>query len=243
MNKLILALTGTLCSTLVFAQKTPAKPKPAAKPATQTAAKKPVLKNLSDSASYAIGMGMGNFYVREGFTSINPALVQQGMTEVLKGKAATFDDAAANEIVNNMFKKLQAEKSKALIAAGEKFLAENKKKPGVTTTATGLQYEVITQGTGIKPTIEDTFVVHYRGTLLDGTEFDASYNRGTPLVMPVNQVIAGWIEGLQLMNVGSKYKLYIPYQLGYGLFGSGPVIPGGSMLIFEMELLDVKKKQ
>jgi len=103
-----------------------------------------------------------------------------------------------------------------------------------------MQYEVIVEGTGIKPTLVDTFVCNYRGTLLNGTEFDASANRGTPLVMPVTGVIKGWTEGLQLMNVGSKYKFYIPYTLGYGPSDYGP-IPGGSLLIFDLELLDVRK--
>ncbi|MEQ1678950.1 MAG: FKBP-type peptidyl-prolyl cis-trans isomerase, partial [Chitinophagaceae bacterium] len=108
--------------------------------------------------------------------------------------------------------------------------------------ASGLQYEVITEGTGIKPTMADTFVCHYRGTLLNGTEFDASYNRGQPLTMALTDVVNGWKEGLQLMPVGSKFKLYIPHTLGYGASDYGP-IPGGSVLVFDMELLDVKKKQ
>ncbi|HLG41431.1 MAG TPA: FKBP-type peptidyl-prolyl cis-trans isomerase, partial [Chitinophagaceae bacterium] len=127
------------------------------------------------------------------------------------------------------------------IDAGNAFLENNKKRPGVKVTASGLQYEVITEGTGIKPAKADTFVCHYRGTLIDGTEFDASYNRGQPLIYPVTAVIPGWTEGLQLMPAGSKYKFYIPYKLGYGVFGSPPAIPGGAALIFEVELLDVKK--
>ena len=137
---------------------------------------------------------------------------------------------------------MQEAKIKPNIEEGRKFLAQNKLKPGVITTASGLQYEVIREGTGIKPAAVDTFVCHYRGTLLNGTEFDASYNRNQPLVMGVSQVIRGWTEGLQLMPVGSKYKFYIPYDLAYGTNDQGP-IPGGSLLVFEVELLDVKKKQ
>ena len=130
--------------------------------------------------------------------------------------------------------KMQEEKIKPRIEEGRKFLAQNKLKPGVKTTASGLQYEVITEGQGIKPTAVDTFVAHYRGTLLDGTEFDASYNRGQPLQLGVSQVIRGWTEGLQLMPVGSKYKFWIPYEIAYGVMGQGQ-IPGGAMLIFEVE--------
>jgi FKBP-type peptidyl-prolyl cis-trans isomerase FklB len=143
--------------------------------------------------------------------------------------------------MNKLMMQIEEEKVKPTIDAGNAFLAENKKRPGVKTTASGLQYEVITEGTGIKPTAQDTFVCHYRGTLIDGTEFDASANRGQPLVLPVTSVIRGWTEGLQLMSVGSKYKFYIPYTLGYGPIDNG-AIPGGSALIFEVELLDVKRK-
>ena len=160
----------------------------------------------------------------------------------MAGKKTLLDDAAANSIMNNYMSRIQAEKSKPTIEAGQKFLAKNKLKPGVKTTASGLQYEVIKEGTGIKPTALDTFVCHYRGTYIDGTEFDASYNRGEPLTYPLNKVIPGWTEGLQLMSVGSKYKFYIPYNIAYGAVDYNG-IPGGSMLIFDLELLDVKKKQ
>jgi FKBP-type peptidyl-prolyl cis-trans isomerase len=126
--------------------------------------------------------------------------------------------------------------------ASEAFLAENQKRPGVKTTASGLQYEVLVQGTGTRPTPNDTITAHYRGTLIDGTEFDNSYKRGEPLTLQLGSVIAGWIEGMQLMPTGSKYKLYIPYQLGYGMNTTGS-IPGGSTLIFEVELLKVNGKE
>ena len=128
------------------------------------------------------------------------------------------------------------------VESGEKFLAQNKSKPGVKTTASGLQYEVITEGKGKKPTAADTVEVNYKGTLIDGTEFDNSYKRGQSISFPLNGVIRGWTEALQLMPVGSKYKLYIPNQLGYGMNDTGP-IPGGSVLVFEVELLNIKGKQ
>lgn len=198
------------------------------------------LKNMLDSASYAIGISVINFYKQQGVTKMNASLVTKAMTDFLGNKKLLLDDVTANAVLNNYLMALQAEKIKPTIEEGEKFLAQNKLKPGVKTTASGLQYEVIREGTGPKPSAADTFVVHYRGTLLNGTEFDASYNRNEPLTYPMNQVIKGWTEGLQLMAVGSKYKFYIPYNLGYGVGGNNG-IPGGAMLIFEIELLDIKK--
>lgn len=200
------------------------------------------LKNMNDSASYAVGVSVANFYKQQGIKSLNTALVSKAINDIMGGKNPLLDDAAANTVMNNYMSKLQAEKSKPTIEAGQKYLAQNKLRPGVKTTASGLQYEVITEGTGIKPTALDTFVVNYRGTYINGEEFDASSRRGEPLTYPMGNVIPGWTEGLQLMSVGSKYKFYIPYSLAYGAFDYNG-IPGGSMLIFDLELLDVKKKQ
>jgi len=127
-----------------------------------------------------------------------------------------------------------------MMDAGKKFLEDNAKKAGVKTTASGLQYKVITEGTGKKPKATETVTVHYRGTLIDGTEFDSSYKRGEPISFGLNRVIAGWTEGLQLMPTGSKYEFYIPYNLAYGERGAGGVIPPYAALIFEVELLGVK---
>lgn len=124
--------------------------------------------------------------------------------------------------------------------AGEQFLAENAKKPGVKSTASGLQYKVLTEGQGQKPTATDTVEVHYRGTLIDGQEFDSSYKRGESISFPLNRVIRGWTEGLQLMPVGAKYELYIPYELAYGEQGAGGVIPPYATLIFQVELLGIQ---
>ena len=213
-----------------------------AQPGKTTTAKPPVaaLKNINDSASYAVGVRVANFYKQQGIKKLNTILVSKAINDIMTGKKPLLDDAAANTVMNSYMSRIQAEKSKPTIEAGQQFLAKNKLKPGVKTTASGLQYEIITEGTGIKPTAIDTFVCHYRGTFIDGSEFDAS--RGKPLTMALSQVIPGWTEALQLMPVGSKYKFYIPYNLAYGAFDYNG-IPGGSMLIFDLELLDVKKRQ
>jgi len=229
----------TLVAAPVLAQ-TPVKPKPKTPAAKPAAAAAPALKNLNDSASYAIGISVASFYQQQGIKQLNTALITRAINDVLGNKPKLIDESAANAVMNQVMSRMQEDKSKPAIDSGIAFLARNKKRPEVKTTASGLQYEILRQGDGIKPAAVDTFVAHYRGTLLDGTEFDASYPRGEPLRMPLRQVIPGWIEGLQLMPVGSKYKFYVPYNLAYGAFDNGP-IPGGSTLVFEIELLDVKK--
>ena len=154
-----------------------------------------------------------------------------------------FDDNTCNSIIQTKLQELATKGSEKEKAAGQKFLSANKSKPGVITTASGLQYEVVTMGAGAKPTAEDTVVCHYKGTLVDGKEFDNSYTRGEPISFPVGGVIKGWTEALQLMPKGSKWKLYIPSELGYGDRGAGQDIPGGAVLIFDVELIDVKVKQ
>lgn len=254
MKKILAAavlLSVTVCA---VAQNTNTKPatkpvtKPVAKPATPVKPAVPVgggLKSLKDSVSYAAGVGAANYlnsyYKEQGGFDIDPAIAAAALKEILEGKPGKMDNQACGAILNKAFMQAQEKKSKPNIEAGQSFLRQNKMKPGIKTTASGLQYEVITEGTGVKPTATDTFVAHYRGTLLDGTEFDASYGRGEPLKLGVGQVIRGWTEGLQLMAVGSKYKFYIPYELAYGPMGQGQ-IPGGAMLIFEVELLDVLKQ-
>ena len=205
---------------------------------------KPVspLKNLTDSASYAVGLGVANFYKQHGFKGLNAAMVARAINDGLDGKKALMEEAACNNAITAFQTRLQSQKSKPKIAEGEAFLAKNKTKPGVKTTASGLQYEIITEGTGPKPTLADSVVCHYRGTYIDGTGFDNSYDRGAPIRFMLNGVIPGWTEGLQLMSAGSKYKLYVPYTLGYGPMDYMS-IPGGSTLIFEIELLEVKSGQ
>jgi FKBP-type peptidyl-prolyl cis-trans isomerase FklB len=185
-------------------------------------------------------MSVGNYYKRQGITNLNAALVSKAIEDVLTGKPGVLDDGSASVVLNTYITSKNAEKAKGFVEAGAKFLAENKTRPGVKTTASGLQYEVLTEGTGVKPSATDNVTCNYKGTLLDGTEFDNSFKRGQPATFSLTQVVAGWTEGLQLMSTGSKYKFWVPYNLGYGINGR-PGIPGGALLVFEIELLEVKK--
>jgi FKBP-type peptidyl-prolyl cis-trans isomerase FklB len=205
-----------------------------------------ILKINADSVSYVLGEVVAFALAEKGLGDVkitNSTAFMKALNDILGKKPTLIDDVTANALLNTYMTKLQNAKVQPAIIEGQNFLAKNKLRDSVKTTASGLQYQVIKDATGIKPTAVDTFVVDYRGTLLNGTEFDASYNRGQPLKMAVKDVIPGWTEGLQLMPVGSKYKFWIPYNIGYGVMGNGPKIPGGSMLIFEVEMLDVKKKQ
>lgn len=202
----------------------------------------PVLKNITDSVSYAIGLSVANFYKQQGIKTINGTLVTKAINDVTGNKKTLFDETVANNVMNQYMGMLQAQKSRPAIDSGNAFLAKNKLRKEVKTTASGLQYEVLVEGNGDKPGPKDSVTCHYKGTLLNGFEFDNSYNRGQPITFALNGVIPGWTEGLQLMSAGSKYKLYVPYNLAYGAFDYGP-IPGGSMLTFEIELLKVSKGQ
>jgi len=219
--------------------KTPAKT--ATTVSTNTDSILTTLHTLNDSASYAVGVSVANFYKQQGVTTLNTILVSKAIDDILAGKKALLDDATTTTVMNNYLNQLQAEKTKPNMEAGHQFLAQNKLRPGVKTTASGLQYEIIKEGSGAKPTAADSVTCHYKGTLPDSTVFDNSYDRGQPLTFSLGSVIPGWTEGVQLMTIGSKYKFYIPYMLGYGAFDYGP-IPGGSMLTFEVELLGIKKK-
>lgn len=236
--KNLLVCTLLAASVTVTAQQ---KAAPAKKPAPKPAAPVNPLKTLSDSASYAIGLSVANFYKQQGVANINPAVISRAINDAMGGKKLLLSDHDANSVMMKYMN--QASESKALpnIKQGQQFLATNKTKAGVKTTASGLQYEVIKAGSGPKPAASDTIIAHYAGTLLDGSEFDNSYKRGTPLTIQVSSVIPGWTEALQLMPVGSKYKLYIPHELAYGTNDMGQ-IPAGSVLVFEVELLEIKGK-
>jgi len=200
------------------------------------------VKSPEDSLAYALGIANYFYYMTDSI-NIDPVLLAKGMLDAQEGKNS-LDEQGAQGYVMTYMQKRQADQMKKMygknIDEGEKFLAENKKNEGVQETSSGLQYEVITMGTGVKPGPEDVVSVHYTGMLLDSTKFDSSVDRGEPAQFTVNQVIRGWQEGIQLMPVGSKFKFYIPYELGYGENATGP-IPPYSTLIFEVELLDIVK--
>ncbi len=201
------------------------------------------VKSPEDSLAYALGIANYFYYMTDSI-DIDPVLLAKGMLDAKSGKN-TLDEQGAQGYVMTYMQKRQADQMKKVygknIDDGEKFLAENKKREGVQETSSGLQYEVITMGTGEKPGPQDVVKVHYTGMLLDSTKFDSSLDRGEPAQFGVNQVIQGWQEGIQLMPKGSKFKFYIPYELGYGESGTGP-IPPYSTLIFEVELLDIVKE-
>ena len=192
-----------------------------------------------DKFSYAIGLGIGQNLLSMGAQGINVEDFAQAIADVLNRKETAISHNEAREIVNNYFTELEAKMNAENIEKGKAFLAENAKKEGVITLPSGLQYQVITEGNGKKPCATDTVKCHYDGTLIDGTLFDSSIKRGQPAVFGVNQVIRGWVEALQLMSEGSKWRLFIPSELGYGAQQAGEMIPPHSTLIFDVELIEV----
>lgn len=196
------------------------------------------LLNQKDTASYALGVLFAQNFQDSKNISIDASKMAQGFSDALSGQAKI-----SPEVANQIFSAFMAEAQKSQFAGaiekGRKFLEENGKRAGVTTTASGLQYEVIVAGTGVKPTATDKVTTHYHGTLLDGRVFDSSVQRGQPIDFPVNGVIAGWTEALQLMPTGSKWRLFIPYNLAYGERGAGGMIGPYETLIFEVELIKV----
>jgi FKBP-type peptidyl-prolyl cis-trans isomerase FklB len=199
-------------------------------------------KSVEELVSYGIGRQMGQQLADNPFEGVSPAAVAQGVLDALNEVEMPYNNEemqSAFQEINNRMQAKEAEQSKTLAATGEAFLAENAKKAGITVTASGLQYEVITQGSGAIPTATSKVKTHYHGTLIDGTVFDSSVNRGQPIDFPVNGVIAGWTEALQLMPVGSKWRLYIPHNLAYGERGAGASIKPYSALIFDVELIDI----
>lgn len=193
-----------------------------------------------DKISYALGLSMGQQLLSSGVEKLNYADLAKGIEHVLEKKQPEIAYTEAQTILNQFFTELEQKIAGQAKEAGEKFLAENAKRPEVKTTPSGLQYEIIEATIGQKPKATDKVKVHYEGTLTDGTVFDSSYKRGEPITFGLNQVIKGWTEGLQLMSIGSKYKLYIPYQLGYGAQGAGAAIPPYAALIFTVELLGIE---
>jgi FKBP-type peptidyl-prolyl cis-trans isomerase FklB len=270
MHKSIIAAVNILAAGMLLgnalAQQTPAATTPPATPAPGTAMKaqtpaakahtptaaRPatplVLKTQKDKFSYALGMKMGENLHKQS-VPVDPAILARGLRDALAGGKTQLTDEqaqAALGAVQNDIRKKQQEKTEAAAAVnkkqGDTFLAENKSKEGVVTLPSGMEYKILTAGTGPKPAATDSVVCNYRGTLIDGKEFDSSYKRGEPVTFAVNGVIKGWTEALQLMPVGSKWQLVIPPDLAYGDRGAGADIGPGSTLIFEVELLSIQDK-
>ena len=193
-----------------------------------------------DKISYAIGLSMGQNLMGSGVTSLEYADLAAGIKDVLEKNQPQISYQEAHQVLGKFFSELEQKIAGEAKAAGEAFLAENAKREGVKVTESGLQYEVLEATIGQKPKATDKVRVHYEGTLIDGTVFDSSYKRGESITFGLNQVIKGWTEGLQLMSIGSKYKLYLPYQLAYGERGAGANIPPYAALIFTVELLGIE---
>lgn len=192
-----------------------------------------------DKISYALGLSIGNNFLSSGINKLDIQSFTKAVEDVLNNVEPSMSYDEAKNIINEYFTKLQDEKLEINKKAGEEFLSINKNKAGVVTLPSGLQYEVLTKGEGKTPTLTDQVTCHYHGTLIDGTVFDSSVQRGTPATFGVNQVIKGWTEALQLMPVGSKWRLYIPSDLAYGERGAGQSIEPNSTLIFDVEILDI----
>lgn len=194
-----------------------------------------------EKLSYALGMVIGHNLKGMGVKGLDAAQFGQAASAVIEGSATTLTDAEAQQLVSDFVQRQQAEAGKAVREEGERYLAENAQKEGVTVLPSGLQYVVLTEGTGAKPKATDRVKCHYEGRLTDGTVFDSSYRRGEPAVFPLNGVIAGWTEGVQLMGEGAKFRFFIPYQLAYGERGAGQSIPPYAALVFDVELIEVVK--
>jgi len=204
-------------------------------------------ENEKDRVSYSVGYQVGGDFKRQGM-EINPEAMVRGVEDALKGAEPAISEEEMHKTLVEVKKKImeaqqakRQEEAKKTLTEGQAFLAKNAKRKGVTKLPSGLQYEVLKKGEGAKPQAGDTVTVNYRGTLIDGTEFDSSYKRDKPLTFNLDRVIKGWTEGLQLMSPGAKYKLYIPAELAYGERGAGEKVPPNSTLIFEVELLSIGK--
>lgn len=237
MSKTLRLVAVCACAGLLFAcnKKEEAPPKPVE------------LTTDAQKFGYSIGIDLGNS-LKPVSAHVDVAALKQGLDDVTSGATLKLDDAARESIKQSVSQKMQEEQVKQreeaatkAAAEGEAFLAENAKKEGVKTTASGLQYKVITEGSGESPTAADEVTVHYKGTLINGEEFDSSISRGQPVTFPLGNVIEGWTEGVQLMKPGAKYQFFIPSKLAYGERGAGVKIGPNQTLIFEVELIEVKK--
>jgi FKBP-type peptidyl-prolyl cis-trans isomerase FklB len=192
-----------------------------------------------EKISYALGLSLGNNLLSSGIDKLDIQKLAKGIQDVLEKNEPEISYQEAQAIINKFFEALQIKATESAIQQGKDFLTQNAQKEGIVTLTSGLQYEVLTEGNGTKPQASDTVKVHYHGTLLNGNVFDSSVQRGEPATFGVTQVISGWVEALQLMPVGSKWKLYIPSELAYGAQGAGKDIGPHTTLIFEVELIDI----
>lgn len=200
------------------------------------------MKSKTDSVAYAIGTTIGNNMKKDGLDSLNLDILAKAIKHSLKGDSLLFTPQQSQTVIQSYLENKQKQKGDANIAIGKKFLEENKSKPGVKVLPDGMQYLIMKEGTGPMPALTDTVTVHYHGTLIDGTVFDSSVDKGQPIEYPVSGFIKGWQEALTMMKVGSKWKLFVPSELAYGDRASGPKIQPNSTLVFEMELLAIKGK-
>ncbi|MBB3170115.1 FKBP-type peptidyl-prolyl cis-trans isomerase [Simiduia aestuariiviva] len=199
-------------------------------------------ESVEKRVSYGIGRQMAEQLMSNPFDGLSADAVAEGLTDMMAGRDSQVSEEnlhQAFKVISERMQAKQAEEAKAAAGEGEAFLADNAKRDGVVTLASGLQYEVINEGSGDKPSASSTVRTHYHGTLINGSVFDSSYDRGEPAEFPVNGVIAGWTEALQMMPVGSKWRLYVPHQLAYGERGAGAAIAPFSTLVFDVELLDI----
>lgn len=240
-NLFAVVLCAGLVHSEVEAQTSKAPVKTTPKPAAKASVAAPVLKTALDSVAYSIGLSVAGSLKAQGLSNINADLLTRAVRETLAGTKTMLSPEQANQYIGEYFQKQASIKGDASRKVGEKFLEENKKRPAVTTTASGLQYEVLKMGEGPKPADSSRVKTHYHGTLIDGTVFDSSVDRGEPVEFPVNGVIKGWQEALQLMPVGSKFRLFIPSDIAYGDRAAGPLIGPNSTLIFDVELLEILK--
>lgn len=227
-------------------EKKPRKSKKSKQQVEVVAEPAPVFKNDVDSMSYALAVNVASELLKNMQSlfkgEYNKDLFLRAFNAVLKGDSLLISPEASQTILQEYFAAVQEKTAVEKREEGLRFLAENAQKPDVRTTASGLQYTILTAAEGPRPQATDKVRVHYEGTLIDGTKFDSSYERGNPVDFELDKMIPGWIEGIQLMSVGSKYKFFIPYELGYGAQGAGGVIPPYSMLIFTVELLEINPK-
>ncbi|MBS4044110.1 MAG: FKBP-type peptidyl-prolyl cis-trans isomerase [Chitinophagaceae bacterium] len=230
MKKICLTALTILSITLVFSQ-----PKKSSKT-------KNIFKDLRDSTSYALGVNIGQNLKAQNLDGIDPLVLYKGLSDVLLKKTLQLNEADASRCVNTYVQKINSFKASAVKQAGQKFLAENAKKPGVISMPGGWQYQILKQGESAEhPSPNDRVKCHYHGMLIDGTVFDSSVERGEPMTFGLNQVIRGWTVSVPMMTVGSKWRIFLPSDLAYGDNAAGEKIPGGSALIFEIELLAIEK--